>query len=260
MEKVAQALERAKADIGSSKFPLVSNQPHSTGSQRGVVELSSAALLSRRIVAHNGADYRSRPYEMLRTQIMQAMDQHGWKILGVTSPTPGCGKTVTALNLAFSIARLENRSVLLIDLDLRKPQLANYLGVKLDGRGVLDVLDGRTPLGQAVIAVSATSQRIAVLPTTSARDSAETMGSRAMQALLQDLKREYPVILLDLPPLLASGDVLSILPQIDCAVLVTAIGQSKPSEIEESIRHLDSTPLVRLVANKATDETARYYY
>jgi protein-tyrosine kinase len=199
---------------------------------------------------------------MLRTQVTQTMDQHGWKILGLTSPTAGCGKTVTALNLAFSIARLENRSALLVDLDLRKPEISDYLGLRLTDRGLLDVLDNRISSRHATIQVraTATDQRIAVLPTASAKESAGLMGSQAMGSLLRELKRDAPIVILDLPPILSSDDVISILPQVDCVLLVAAAGRSNPSDILKSIRHLESTQVVRVVLNMATDEMADYYY
>ena len=69
---------------------------------------------------------------MLRTQILQSMDMKAWQFLGITSATEGCGKSVVAVNLALSIARQPERSVLLVDLDLQKPQVANYLGLKCE--------------------------------------------------------------------------------------------------------------------------------
>ncbi|MDG4870044.1 hypothetical protein P8631_18810, partial [Guyparkeria sp. 1SP6A2] len=74
-----------------------------------------------------------RYYDMLRTQVLQARDDQGWQILAITSPTAGCGKTVTACNLAMSIARLPERSVLLIDMDMMKPKVADQ-----DGRQIQD--------------------------------------------------------------------------------------------------------------------------
>ena len=81
------------------------------------------------------------------------------------------------------------------------------------------------------------------------------MGSRAMRDLLQDIKRSYQshIIIVDLPPILASDDVIAVLPQIDSVLLVAAVGQTKASEIEECKRHLQSSHLVRVVVNKATE-------
>lgn len=200
---------------------------------------------------------------MLRTQVLQSMVSSGWKILGMTSPTPGCGKTLTALNLAFSIARQPDQSVALIDLDFQKPQVADFLGLMLDASGgALDVLEERAPLASAIVPIRAGNQRIMVLPTAATRVSSELMGSRQMRNLLQDIRRGYHshIVILDLPPILSSDDVIALLPQIDCILLVTAVGTSKVSEIEECNRHLQSSHLVRVVVNKSTDPNANYYY
>ena len=143
MENIRQAVERARAGqssfgseiLQSSGAPLPQHLGPPTVSRAGAelqteeIRLDSTHLASKRIVSHNGADHRSRPYDVLRTQVLQSMTAKKWKILGVTSPTPGCGKTLTAVNLAFSIARQPDKSVVLVDMDLQKPQLANCLGV-----------------------------------------------------------------------------------------------------------------------------------
>ena len=104
-------------------------------------------LQSHRIVAYDGKDLRSRSFDMLRTEILQSMDLKGWKTLAVTSPTPSCGKTLTAINLALSMARQPERQVFLADLDLRKPQVADCLGLKCR-EGVLGVIEGRIELDE----------------------------------------------------------------------------------------------------------------
>lgn len=88
------------------------------------------------------------------------------------------------------------------------------------------------------------------------------MGSRTMRNLLQDVRRDYQshIVILDLPPILASDDVIALLPQIDCILLVAAVGVSTVSEVEECNRHLQSSHLLRLVVNKATEANSRYYY
>ena len=179
MENIRQAVERARAGqssfsseiLQSSSAPLPQHMGPPTVTRAGAelqteeATLDSIYLASRRIVSHNGADQRSRPYDMLRTQVLQSMTAKKWKILGVTSPTPGCGKTLTAVNLAFSIARQPDKSVVLVDMDLQKPQIANCLGVTLAAGGVLDLLQGRAALPDVAIPVRAGNQRIVVLPT-----------------------------------------------------------------------------------------------
>jgi Mrp family chromosome partitioning ATPase len=274
MDPIRQAVERARAAKPPSgvqvadKVDLPQRRMDSAGaqttssSQAGDVALNVAYLQSKRIIAYNGADQRSRPYDMLRTQVLQSMGAAGWKILAVTSPTPGCGKTLTALNLAFSIARQPDQSVVLVDLDLQKPLIAESLGLAPATGGALDVLEGRSTLASETVPIRAGNQRMVVVPAATTRESSELMGSRQMRDLLQEIRRSYHshIVILDLPPILSSDDVIALLPQIDCVLLVTAVGTSKVSEIEECNRHLQSSHLVRLVVNKSTDANANYYY
>jgi protein-tyrosine kinase len=201
-----------------------------------------------------------RPFDMLRTQVLQSMEVAGAKILAVTSPTAGCGKSVTAVNLALSIARQPENSVLLMDLDFQKPKVATYLGLE-SGGGVLSVLEGRRRLAEAVIHAHIGTQELMVLPTASSSGSAEFMASRAMATLFEELKRDSgaQTVIVDLPPVLASDDVIAVLPHVDCVLLVVAVGTTKVSEIEECNKHLRSAGVLRVVLNKVPQEATQYY-
>ena len=207
-----------------------------TATQINEIEASPARLQANRVVAYNGADQRSRPYDMLRTQVLQSMAVAGWKILGMTSPSPGCGKTLTAVNLAFSIARQSEQSVVLIDLDLQKPQVAAALGLSFSGAGVLDVVEGRAELSPNRAICSGRTAANNGLPTTPTTGSSELMASRAMREFLQNVKKTYSssTIIVDLPPILTSDDVIAILPHIDCVLLVTAVGRPKSPKLRNA--------------------------
>jgi protein-tyrosine kinase len=283
MENIRQAIERAKAqqrtESPRTRGTQFENPPdklapdpafgHSSdpipqhGSPRRFREtrLNSTLLKSNRIVAHEITNPLSRPYDMLRTQILQSMDSKGQKVLAVTSPTPACGKTVTAVNLALSISRQTERSVLLVDLDLLRPRVGLCLGLKFDD-GVRSVLERRAILSEAIIHARTDSQRLMVLPTTPRAGHSELMASRAMATMFQDLRREFAsdIIIVDLPPILSSDDAITILPQVDCVLLVVAVGVSKVSDIQESNRHLQSAEVLRIVVNKVPEASMPYYY
>jgi protein-tyrosine kinase len=267
MENIRQAVERAKArseQPSTANFKMPSQRPRQSlgAAQDGEgLELSPAYLQAHRIVAYDGKDPRSRPYDVLRTEVLRSMDLKSWKILGVTSPTPDCGKTLTAINLALSIARQSERPVCLADLDLRKAQVATSLGLK-GRKGALDVLEGRVDVDSATIVASVGSSRLEIVPTAPCSDSSDLVASAAMRTLLQDLagRRQSGLVVLDLPPLLSGPDVISILPQIDCVLLVGAVGTSKISEIEECYNHLQETHVVRFVLNKVPKSAAAYAY
>ncbi|HEY7466666.1 MAG TPA: CpsD/CapB family tyrosine-protein kinase [Dehalococcoidia bacterium] len=224
------------------------------------VEIDEAQLESARIIGHDVGDPRAKSYDILRTHVLQSMDLHDWHLLGVTSPTMGCGKTLTSINLALSIGRQTERVPVLIDMDFRKPQVASRLGLAAS-IGLLDVLEGRATAAQAMFRVRAGNHSVLILPTDPTSSSAELIASRAMKTFIQDLRRDFRscVVIIDLPPMLVSDDVIALLPQIDCALLVAAVGSTTVPEIEECGRHLQATNLVRIVVNKVP-ETKKMYY
>jgi len=277
MEQIKQAVERAKADTSRDELrpigldvqiappqstPQRAGRPlDSNVSPRSAIKLNWTHLEQNRIVAHNIADPRSKAFDMLRTQVLQTMDQKNWKFLAITSPTAGCGKTVTAINLALSIARQPERSALLVDMDLQRPAVANYLGIK-NRYGVQAILQGKATLTDAVVRAQADTCELFVLPAEAATlRSSELIASRNMDVLLQEVKRTskpYTVIF-DMPPLLQGDEVLTTLPKIDAVLLVTAVGVSTMHEIKECNKHLQASEVIRLVLNKS-QETARKYY
>jgi capsular exopolysaccharide synthesis family protein len=276
MDHIRQAIERAKGSGIADNQPQVQTRPASqqaqvppnadnTGTTQSwgkEVVLNGANLVSNRIVSHDIGDVRSKSFDMLRTQVLQSMDKASWQVIGVTSPTPDCGKSVIAANLALSMARMPHREVLLVDMDLQKPQLANYLGMKCD-QGMLSVLEGRTNLSSSLIQARIRNQQLLVLPCEkSTPNSSALMASRTMSALLQEIRHNFKAytVIIDLPPILTSDDVITILPQIDCVLFVTAIGSTTVAEIKECNKYLESTPIVQVVANKAPDTATTYYY
>ena len=233
-----------------------------SGFQIRETELNAGHLEAHRIISHNVADPRSKSFDILRTQILQIMDQKRWRCIGVTSPTQGCGKTVMAFNLAFSIARQEGRSVLLVDLDLQRPQVANYLGIACQ-RGMVGVLEGRTTPREAIISAYLGDYQCAVLPAEAPTlHSSELIASRNTRTILEDIKAQSGsrIAVLDLPPTLSGDEVISIAPLIDCVLLVAAVGRSTQHEVKECMRLLQSTEIARIVLNKSSEATVDQYY
>jgi Mrp family chromosome partitioning ATPase len=274
MDHIRRAIEITKGSGSAGAktvFPSPAVQPrqnepapHPPGVRDTNIEqvaLNLAHLEAYRIIAHDRTDLRSRSFDMLRTQVLQSMDLKSWQLLAVTSPTPSCGKTFTSINLALSIARQPERSVLLVDMDIEKPQVANYLGLKCE-TGLLSVLGGQVPLQNALVQASVGGYRLTVLPCEiSAAHSSEYMASRAMSTLLHKLKNadRSQVIIFDMPPILAGDSVISILPQIDCVLFVAAVGTTTASEIKECNKHLQTSAVVRVVLNKVSELGPMHY-
>jgi Mrp family chromosome partitioning ATPase len=226
------------------------------------VKLNTAHLEGTRLVAYDPLREGGRYYDMLRTQLLQEMDRNGWQVLAITSPTAGCGKSVTACNLAMSIARLPERSVLLVDVDLQKPKVAEYTGIDTRGGGLLNVLQGSASLSSAIVRASVGDNHMLVLPGETCKSgSAEWMASQAMTNTLQALRRDFRshVIVLDLPPVLIGDEVISLLPQVDAVLLITSVGASTLTDIKECYKHIKSTPIVRVVVNKVSEKSEANY-
>ena len=261
MDAIKQAVELARAADGRRLAAGVMPDARPGDAQTRDVRLSAAHLEENRIIAHGASGEHGRYYDMLRTQVLQEMDKKSWQFLAITSPTAACGKTVTACNLAMSISRLPERSVLLVDLDLRKPKVADYLGLGSTG-GVLSVLEGRETLQSAILQASLGPNNILVLPgSVASSGSSEWMASQTMNTLLQAIKRDYRsrIVIFDLPPILLGDDVISILPRMDAALLVAGVGSTSVADIKESQKHLQRTPVIRVLVNKVTDTAGSYY-
>src|SRR3954452_9883792 len=268
MDHIIQALERAKGERASPLQQRVppSNEPNATSlSGRDPRKVDAEVDLSRledlRIVAHDTVDPRSKSFDLLRTQVLQTMESNKWRVLAVTSPTAGCGKTFTAINLTLSIAKQSDSSVLLVDLDFKKPQVSQRLGITCQV-GTRALAEGHASLEDAITSVSVGGLRFRMLSCErSSPHSSDWIVSPKMTAALQRMRtdRMVKIVILDLPPLLSGDEVISVLPYVDCVLMVAAAGTTTTVELQECAKYLHSTPLVRIALNKVPDSPGAYY-
>lgn len=225
-----------------------------------VVQLDPAHLENQRIVAHQKMHSVSWVFDLLRTQVLQKMDENGWRTLAVTSPTMESGKTVVAINLAIGIAQQTNRTSLLVDFDLRRPRVASSLGLRPEV-SLNQVLAGNAAVEDAM--VNPGIPRFVVLPTQRpVPSSAEVLGSSKVAMLMSELREHYSdrIVVVDLPPVLAADDVLAILPRVDCVLMVVGNGNSTRKEIDESMNRLSKFNLLGVVLNKDDVSVGNAYY
>lgn len=207
------------------------------------------------------SDPAAAAFDMLRTRLLHGLAEKGWRRIAVTSPTHGCGKSFVATNLALSLSRRpESRSVL-IDLDLRRPQLAALLGLR-DIGPLQDFLSGEQPLESQFRRVGRT---LALgLNGTAVPEASDLLHSPdtglALQAMVEQLDPQ--VVLLDLPPALVTDDLLALAPQIDAVLLVTDATRTSPQDIRACERQFEGrVPLLGVVLNRVPDRKAsRYRY
>lgn len=225
-----------------------------------VVKLDLNHLDKNRIIALNERDPRTSIFDSLRTQVIQKMEENNWRTLAIISPTPGCGKTSIAINLAISIAEQPQKTAILVDFDLRRPRVASYLGLKVE-KSMNDFLQDNAELQD--ILVNPSVPRLVVLPTNRpVNKSSEMLASSKISNLIKELKGRYDsrIVIIDLPPMLNSDDAMVVLQQVDCALMVVGNGLVNEADINESMRLLAKTNLLGIVINKAEDVQVRDYY
>lgn len=225
-----------------------------------VVKLDQSNLERNRIVSHAKNNLYSGVFDSLRTQVLHKMEENSWKTIAVVSPNPASGKTFVAINLAISIAQQPQKTAILLDLDLRRPKVANYLGLNV-AQSMNDYLQGSAKLEDLMI--SPGIARLVVVPTMRpVAKSSEILSSSKVINLIQELRDRYEsrIVIFDAPPILNSDDAMVLLPQVDCFLLVIANGMSTKAEIEEAMHYLPQEKLLGVVFNKADIETRDYYY
>lgn len=206
-------------------------------------------LDANHIVSHRTRSKEADIYRFLRTQILQKMKQNGYKTLAISSARYGDGKTTTAANLAVSIAQDLKQTTLLVDLDLRKPSLSQYLDITPE-KGLTDYLSGDATVKDCLVRLP--FERITIFPAGNAIDqSSETLGSPQMEKLASELKERYDdrMIIYDMPPLLQQDDPLVFLPHVDAFLLVIREGITTIDEVKRSLDILQSTNVIGIVLN-----------
>ncbi len=225
-----------------------------------LVSVDSKYLHANKIFAFDQDDPRSLRFDILRTKTLQKMDMNAWQTLGITSPTGGCGKTVVAINLAASIARQINHTVLLIDFDMRKPAIADYLGLR-PRAGLKEYLNGDVELAQTLISPGL-ERLVMLLNFGRIRGSSEIIVTGRCRDLVVEVKQRYPdrIVIFDLPPLLETDDVIALLPDLDCTLLVAAEGETSVADLESCTIALQETANLGVVLNKSTEPASTYSY
>ncbi len=207
--------------------------------------LNPLTAASNRCVAAlpNAGD--TEAYKVIRTQILQMGQEGSGKAIMVTSALPGEGKTVTAINLAFTFARDFSQTVLLVDCDLRSQRIHEMLGIRSD-RGLIDYLLDNAPISD-LITWPGIEKLTFISGGRSVSESTELLGSPRMKDLVQDMKTRYPdrYVFFDVPSVLSSADALAFAPLVDYIVVVVASGVTPVPEVKKALEFLPTEKIPR---------------
>ncbi len=280
MDKLQKALEKARQqrsgplEGGGESRPLIRSEGRIRPGGGSRVESSATEIVYQqtrvmlpaeetlaegRVVAGLPQHALADAFRLLRTQVLQRLTLAGYSTLAITSANRGEGKSLTAVNLAISLALNVSRTVLLVDLDLRCPRIHTYFGIEPEA-GLNDYLLEDTPLSACLI--NPGIERLVILPVRAAlHASSELLLAPKMIRLAQELKTRYAdrIVLYDLPPVLASDDALAFLQHVDCCLFVVQDGRTPKGDIVRAAELLAECDVIGTVLNKASSEVKPYY-
>jgi Mrp family chromosome partitioning ATPase len=219
------------------------------------------ALRARRVVLSNESSAAARAYRMLRAQVLQRCRASGMRSLGIVSAANGEGKTLTAVNLAISLAAEPNQSVCLVDLDLRRPAVAATLGIA-PAYGLESWLSTEAEPEALTVCELDDLPRLTVVPTLApVPGSSEVLAGPRIRSLIKELKTasDSSFLIIDLPPALLSDDVLTLAPLLDGFMMVITEGRTRRDDVDRVLELLGRERMVGTVLNGSSASEQRAY-
>ena len=204
------------------------------------------------------ASFAAEQYQGLRMTIEQLKRLRDVRLIAVTSPNAGDGKTVTAINLAGVLAHGSSARVALIDADLRRPEIATRLRIgTADARGLVDaVADERVGLDDVTHRIDGIN--LAIVPAGVTRlPIHEILRSPRLERIVQEARERYDFIVLDTPPLLPVFDAAMVAKLVDGLLVVVAANHTPRKLLAEALTHLDPSKVLGIVFNR--DNQLRSY-
>jgi protein-tyrosine kinase len=216
------------------------------------------AVDPRLVAAHAPQSLAAEQYRSLRTRVNAAENGRVLRTIIITSPNKGDGKSLTAANLALTMAQEFQQRVLLLDADLRRPSIHRLFGIS-ESPGLSDVLMGGAEVEDALVTVP--DHRLTILPSgILPMHPAELLGSSMMRRVLDTLRTRFDRILVDMPPVAPLADVAIASAMADGLLMIVRAGVTPKPAIERALSGLDMTKVLGLVLNDAGDTAAGYGY
>src|SRR5262249_26053097 len=207
------------------------------------------ALHPRLVAVTSPSAATSEQYRALRTKLVHAESTNGTGLVLVTSPGRGDGKSLTAANLALTLAQDLQQRVCLVDANLRHPQVHKPFGLP-EGPGLSEILSGQALVADTLLALDA--HHLSFLPAGAKADHpAELLGVPAMRRTLLTLRSAFDRVIIDAPAAAPLADVGILTPLVDSVVLVVRAGVTTRPDIGDAIGSIEDSKLLGIVLNDA---------
>jgi capsular exopolysaccharide synthesis family protein len=203
-------------------------------------------------------------YRTLRASLMTAgPDGRLPSSVLITSASPGEAKTMTAVNVAATLAAAGER-VVLVDGDLRRPMVATLFGVASQPRGFADLLTGRKTVEQALVSAPGHGDQLRLLLASQEHAHlVDLLHPERVERVLADLRSVADVVVIDSPPVTEVADALTLADQVDTVLIAVRLGRTRRDRLNELRRMLSQrglAPAGVVVTLKKRSRGHGYYY
>lgn len=219
MGKITEALKKVKDE----RIARIQKKPEI----QYVVRKAKNTNIDEHIVSfHDSSSPIGEQYKILRTNIQSLKFEKNYKTFVITSSINKEGKTITAINLAIAMAQdVNNKSVLLIDADMRKGTVAKYLGLNRSP-GLSEVLREKT--GEDAVLINPDVDNLTIMLSGKAiKNPSELLNSKTMEQLLSSLRTRFDYIFIDSPPVMPLTDACILGSMADGVILVMQAGRTQ---------------------------------
>lgn len=201
--------------------------------------------------------FYNEQFKGLRAKVEYKIDMVELRVLAVTSAVTGEGKTLTAINLAISMAATGRKKVALVDLDLRKASVARMLGMA-KGPGLSEYLFGSIPKEEIVRSSSLPGLFIIPGGMTVATPT-DTLAGDKFRLFLRELRDQYDLVILDTPPVIPVPDAVTIAEQVDAFILLFRLQHTPHYLFRQALEELGERKIMGVVLNGEEKKSDKYY-
>jgi capsular exopolysaccharide synthesis family protein len=207
------------------------------------------------------AAFEAEQYRALRHTVEEMHKAAGVRVVAISSPAVGDGKTTTAINLAGALAQSPEAKVLLVDADLRRPSIGPLLHNAGAGPGLVEaILNPACPLDAVLVVRPGYNLSFIHSGRSLSGSPYELLKSARLGEFLQEARARFDYVILDTPPLAAVQDSRLIARWVDGFLIVVAANRTPRRLIEEALAVIETEKVLGLVFNEDTDCRHNSYY
>jgi len=197
-------------------------------------------------------------FKALRAKFEYQVDKNNYKVVAVTSAIAEEGKTLTSANLAANLASVGRKTVLLVDTDMRKSDIASMFNAPLKP-GLKEFLDGSASLDNIILSSNSTKGFSLVSGGGRGKVPSDLLAGPPFRSFIKEMRSKFDIVLLDTPPVLPVADTMSMRDQIDGFILIFRVGFTPYVMLQQALEEIENSKVMGVVLNGVEMKKYKYY-